>query len=131
MLPGRHKEKASAFRRWLVTRAYSPHPEPPVLRVGAIRGSKAKEGNGICVEGTVTEKRTMRIIKETHFDSACEGVRMRAEKADGRARNAGRLSRDRKCRVGKEKRQHLKIVTWRLSISVIAKVTVEFHPDSM
>ena len=36
MLPGRHKEKASAFRRWLVTRAYSPHPEPPVLRVGAI-----------------------------------------------------------------------------------------------
>ena len=37
MLPGRHKEKASAFRRWLVTRAYSPHPEPPVLRVGAIQ----------------------------------------------------------------------------------------------
>jgi len=26
--------KASAFRRWLVTRAYSSHPEPPVLRVG-------------------------------------------------------------------------------------------------
>nr|DAS30098.1 MAG TPA: hypothetical protein [Caudoviricetes sp.] len=37
LLPGRHKEKASAFRRWLVTRAYSPHPEPPVLRVGAIK----------------------------------------------------------------------------------------------
>ena len=36
LLPGRHKERASAFRRWLVTRAYSPHPEPPVLRVGAI-----------------------------------------------------------------------------------------------
>jgi len=30
------KEKASAFRRWQATRAYSPHPEPPVLRVEAI-----------------------------------------------------------------------------------------------
>ena len=42
--PGRKprspKEKASAFRRWLVTRAYSPHPEPPVLRVEAIFGKK-------------------------------------------------------------------------------------------
>lgn len=28
--------EASVFRRWLVTRAYSPHPEPPVLRVEAI-----------------------------------------------------------------------------------------------
>ena len=32
--------KASAFWRWLVMRAYSPHPEPPVLRVGAILGSQ-------------------------------------------------------------------------------------------
>ena len=34
--PQEPKEKASAFRRWQVTRAYSPHPEPPVLRVEAI-----------------------------------------------------------------------------------------------
>ena len=38
--PGRHKEKASAFRRLLVTRAYSSHPEPPVLRVGAMTAAK-------------------------------------------------------------------------------------------
>ena len=37
-LPRVIKAKASVFRRWLVTRAYSPHPEPPVLRVEAIFG---------------------------------------------------------------------------------------------
>ncbi|MCI1453350.1 MAG: hypothetical protein LKH15_09695, partial [Lachnospiraceae bacterium] len=35
-LPRAFKAKASVFRRWLVKRAYSPHPEPPVLRVEAI-----------------------------------------------------------------------------------------------
>ena len=60
MLPGRHKEKASAFRRWLVTRAYSPHPEPPVLRVGAIEKKRlATTEEGILSRQRV-EKATQR-----------------------------------------------------------------------